>query len=236
MAVKGFQGTSMLDFPRRVASLVFYGGCNLRCPYCHNPGLVEDPNQYPDISTEDVLQQLQQRRGFIDGVVISGGEPTLDPHLAEMLCQIKQLQLQVKLDTNGLRPQVLESLLQEKLLDFVGLDVKTALQRYGELCGELRGDDGVDGAALQRSIALLRDADIEVEFRTTCAPGLVEEDDIHAMGEMLCGGRLWVLQQFVAAPAMDEKMRSSEPHAAQKLHDFADIARQYVDTVQLRGL
>jgi len=221
----------MLDFPQRVASLVFYGGCNLRCPYCHNPTLVENPNQYPDIPTEDILVMLEQRRGFIDGVVISGGEPTLDPHLDELLRQIKQQKLQIKLDTNGLRPQVLESLLAQQLVDFVGLDLKTALPRYGELY-----HDDVDSSLLRESVVILKQAQVEVEFRTTCVPGLVEEGDIRAIGELLCGEPLWVLQQFVAQPAMDEEMRQLTPHSPEVLRSFVAIAEEYVERAMIRGI
>ena len=231
MAIKGFQGTSLLDFPRRVASLIFYGGCNLRCPYCHNPALVEDPQQYPDIPEADVLALLKQRQGFIDGVVISGGEPTLVPDLGEFIAQIKQLDLLVKLDTNGLQPRVVEDLLAQNLLDFVAMDIKTAVPRYAEL-----SPHHVDVDALQSCVVLLKQAEIEVEFRTTCVPGLVEEADIHAMGELLRDEPLWVLQQFFPEPAMDEKMRQCLPHTPQVVRKFAIIAANYVKEVQIRGL
>lgn len=231
MPIKGFQGTSLLDFPGRVASLIFYGGCNLCCPYCHNASLVETPDQYPDLSTRDVLGQLKTRQGFIDGVVISGGEPTLDADLPEFLEQIKQMGLQVKLDTNGLRPQVLAQLLARELVDFVGLDIKTALPRYGEL-----HTVAIDGALVQQSIDLLIQATIEVEFRTTCAPGLVEEADIRSIGETLVGQPSWILQQFVPLHAMAEEMRRCRPHSEAGLDRFAEIAGEYVDHVVIRGV
>ena len=231
MAIKGFQGTSLLDFPGRVASLIFYGGCNLSCPYCHNPALVQNPQHYPDIPVSDLLSMLEQRRGFIDGVVISGGEPTLDTGLIAFLRQIKQLELQIKLDTNGLRPAVLESLLDQQLLDYVGIDIKTALPRYAEL-----HHSSVDVDAVQRSVTLLKQTNVEVEFRTTCVPGLVEEDDIHAIGVLLQGEPLWVLQQFVAETAMSPTMQQCSPHSATILHSFAVAAEGYVKKVFIRGI
>ncbi|MDY0189858.1 MAG: anaerobic ribonucleoside-triphosphate reductase activating protein [Desulfuromonas sp.] len=231
MAIKGFQGTSLLDFPQRVASLVFYGGCNLRCPYCHNPELVQQPDNYPDIPLTDIVAMLEQRCGFIDGVVVSGGEPTLNSDLPELLRQIKSLQLQVKLDTNGLRPQVLAALLEQELLDFVGLDVKTAPNRYGQL-----HNVAVDAEAILQSVEILKNAAVEVEFRTTCVPHIVTLDDIHAIGEILRGAPQWVLQQFVAAPAMDEELRQCEPYSTQQLQEFATVGQQYVAQVILRGL
>lgn len=231
MGIKGFQGTSLLDFPQRVASLIFYGGCNLRCPYCHNAELVQQPDSYPDIPIPDVVEMLEQRRGFIDGVVISGGEPTLDASLPELLRQIKQLQLQIKLDTNGLRPQVLESLLEQDLLDCVGLDVKTSPARYAQL-----HHTAVDTQALLQSVTILKKAALEVEYRTTCVPDLVAEDDVVAIGEILRGAPCWVLQQFVAAPAMDATLRQSEPYTAEELNRFVAIARHYVPHATLRGV
>ena len=124
MGIKGFQGTSLLDFPGRIASLVFFGGCNLRCPYCHNPALVLEPESYPDLPLDEVLAELADRRGFIDGVVVTGGEPTLAADLLPLLQGIRDLGLQIKLDTNGLAPKVLEILLQRQLLDSIACDLK----------------------------------------------------------------------------------------------------------------
>ncbi|MBE0599004.1 MAG: anaerobic ribonucleoside-triphosphate reductase activating protein, partial [Desulfuromonadales bacterium] len=186
MGIKGFQGTSLLDFPGRIASLVFFGGCNLTCPFCHNPTLVLDPDQHPDIPAAALLEELRERRSFIDGVVVTGGEPTIDPGLLPFLREVKGLGLLVKLDTNGLAPQVLEKALAEKLVDHIALDLKTAPQRYGEL-----HPGPIDPSALRRSIDLVLAAGVEYELRTTCVPGLVEESDIRALGELARGARKW---------------------------------------------
>lgn len=231
MGIKGFQGTSLLDFSGRVASLIFFGGCNLTCPYCHNSGLVLAPEQYPDYPEETVLAQLRERCRFIDGVVISGGEPTLDPGLLSFLREVKALGLAVKLDTNGLRPTVLESALAEGLVDFVALDLKTAPARYGELHG---GPVAIDG--LQRSVQLLLAGAVAYELRTTCVPGLVEAADIRALGELVRGGKRWVLQQFVPGHSLAEELRESEPHPAETVRAFAEVAGGYVDEVAVRGL
>lgn len=231
MGIKGFQGTSLLDFPGKIASLVFFGGCNLTCPYCHNPGLVLDPEQYPDYPEEAVLAQLQERRRFIDGVVVSGGEPTLDPGLLPFLRQVKSLGLAAKLDTNGLRPAVLESALAAGLVDYVALDLKTAPARYGELHG-----GPVDNAGLQRSVQLLLAGAVDYELRTTCVPGLVEAADIRAMGELVRGARRWVLQQFVPGHSLAEELREVEPHPSETIRAFAEMAAGYVEAVAVRGL
>ncbi len=231
MPIKGFQGTSLLDFPGRIASLVFFGGCNLTCPFCHNPSLVLDPDQHPDIATAALLDQLRERRSFIDGVVVTGGEPTLDAQLLPFLREVKALGLQIKLDTNGLAPAVLEKALAENLLDAVALDLKTAPHRYGELH---RGP--VDPAALGRSVRLLLDGGVDYELRTTCVPGLVEAADIRALGELVRGGRKWMLQQFHPGHALDDELREIEPHPEETIRAFADLAGGYVGEVGVRGI
>jgi len=232
MGIKGFQGTSLLDFPGKIASLVFFGGCNLTCPYCHNPGLVLDPEQYPEYPVEAVLVQLAERRPFIDGVVVSGGEPTLSPGFLPFLRQVKGLGLAVKLDTNGLAPPaVLELALAEGLIDYVALDLKTAPARYGELH---RGPVPLGG--LEQCVGLLLEGMVDYELRTTCVPGLVEAADINALGEMVRGGRRWVLQQFVPGHALAEELREIDPHPAETIRDFAGMAGGFVEEVSVRGL
>ena len=231
MAIKGFQGTSLLDYPGKIASLLFLGGCNLTCPFCHNPGLVLEPDQYPDYPMEFILGELEQRRKFIDGVVVSGGEPTINPELGELLREIKKLGLKVKLDTNGLLPCCLEGLVSRDLVDFVAMDLKTAPQRYGELHNQPVKIDN-----LLESIRILVEGKIEYEFRTTCVPNLVETEDILAIGEALKGAGLWVLQQFVASHALEEKYQDLEPHSYSKLKEFVGIGQRYANSVSLRGI
>ena len=231
MAIKGFQGTSLLDFPGKISSLVFWGGCNLTCPFCHNPGLVLDPDQYPDYPLEQILGELEQRRNFIDGVVVSGGEPTLDPELGSTLKEFKKLGLEVKLDTNGLLPDTLETLVADGLVDYVSLDLKTAPHRYGELHNQ-----PVNIEDLLCSIRFLLEGKVEYEFRTTCVPGLVETEDILSIGEAIRGARLWVLQQFVAPHSLEEEYREMEAHSVEKLREFLRMAEDFADQVMLRGV
>jgi len=231
MAIKGFQGTSLLDYPGRIASLVFFAGCNLTCPFCHNPSLILAPETLDDYPLEAILEDLQQRRAFIDGVVLSGGEPTLAPELLSFAEQLKELKLLIKLDTNGLAPKVIETMLQRGLVDFVALDLKTAPQRYGELH---RGP--VILGNLQQTVRLLVESDIDYEFRTTCVPGLVEETDVAEIGKLIAGSSSWVLQQFIAEHALDAGCSNLVPHPPETLESFKAIAETYVDSVQLRGL
>jgi len=229
--IKGYQGTSLLDFPGKIASLVFFSGCNLSCPFCHNPDLLFDAEQLPDIPLDELVEDLRTRRNFIDGVVVTGGEPTLAPELEPLLRQVKDLGLLVKIDTNGLAPQVLEKLICHGLVDFVALDLKTAPERYGELHNRPIGL-----ADLERSIALLKSAEVASELRTTCVPGFITEQDIHRIGKRVKGAGLWVLQQFAPGHALSEASRELLPYPAAKIRQLGEIAAKYVETVTFRGL
>jgi len=231
MHIKGFQGTSLLDFPGRIAALVFTGGCNLTCPFCHNPGLVLEPQQYPDYPLDELLEEIAGRRGFIDGVVISGGEPTIDPGLLPFLRELRRLQLLTKLDTNGLCPEVLDAALAEGLLDAVALDLKTDPSRYPQLH---HGPVAVNN--LLRSLTLLRSARITLEVRTTCVPGWIDAEDLHAIGRAIRGVPTWALQQFHGRHALDPALHDRPPYPRETLESFRQIAAEYVDTVQLRGI
>jgi len=185
--------TSLLDYPDRVAAVLFTVGCNFRCPFCHNPELVLPGRvrDLPLLSQEEVLRVLAERKGFLDGLVLTGGEPTLQPDLREFVAEVKRLGLLVKLDTNGSRPDVLEDLLAAGLVDYLAMDVKAPLSRYSELAGV-----PVDRSAIGRSIRLVRERAPDYEFRTTVAPTLTWED-LQAIARGIAGARRYVLQPFV---------------------------------------
>lgn len=192
MRVGAFSPLSLSDDPGRVSALVFVVGCNLRCPYCHNQELVlpELAAQSPTVAAEAVLAKLRERNGFLDGVVVSGGEPTLQPDLGSFLASVREAGLRVKLDTNGSRPEVLAALLGRGLVDYVAMDVKAPPARYAEFVGV-----PVDLGALEESMRTIRDHGVDYEFRTTVAPGL-GEDDLVAIAEWIRGARRYVLQPF----------------------------------------
>jgi pyruvate formate lyase activating enzyme len=231
MGVKGFQGTSLLDYPGHIASLVFFGDCNLSCPFCHNPALVQGSGELQDYPLPALLEQLERRRSFIDGVVVSGGEPTLSRQLLPFLRSLKGLGLLVKLDSNGLKPAVLKKVIWEGLADRIALDLKTAPARYVEL-----HDGPVEAGALLESIALLQEGGVEVEYRTTCVPGLVGPEELLQLGALIQGAPNWVLQQFVPRYCMDPAWREVSPYTDEQLEALAEVARQYVPQVTLRGL
>ncbi len=205
MHLGGLLRTSFSDFPGRVAAVVFTRGCNFRCPYCHNPELVHVRGDDP-VGEGELFDLLRRRRGKLDGVVFTGGEPTLQADLVDVLAQVKALGFETKLDTNGSRPDVLEALLREELVDLVAMDVKAPLSRYPEVAGV-----PVDTGAIERSIRLLIDSGIEHEFRTTVVEPLIALPDLLDIGEQIRGSGRYVLQPFVAGQTLAPGFEGTAP-------------------------
>ncbi len=196
MDVGAFVPLSLSDHEGHVAAVVFVRGCNFRCPFCHNPDLVlpEREVEGPRLLVADVVERLRDRRGFLDSVAVSGGEPTLQPGLADFLAEVRSLGLRVKLDTNGSRPEVLAELLERRLVDYVAMDLKAPPSRYAEFAG-----GAVDLSAIEASILALRDDAPDAEFRTTVAPGLAAED-LLAIAQWIRGAKRYILQPFRVPP------------------------------------
>lgn len=233
MRICGFQGVSAIDFPGRIASVIFLGGCNFRCPFCHNPELVLQPESRPGLEMDDVLRAIAQRRRLVDGVVVTGGEPLINTNaLLAMLERFHKLGMAVKLDTNGYEVDTLREVLETDLVDYVAMDVKTSPQRYEEAAGRT-----LDVGRILDSISALNESGIAHEFRTTCVPGLVELDDVRTIASL--GGREahYVLQQYrTSAAVLDPAYAQLTPHSLDTISSFADIARPLVRSVTLRGL
>ncbi|AHF89377.1 pyruvate formate lyase-activating protein [Opitutaceae bacterium TAV5] len=192
MRIGGYVPCSLSDFPGRIAAVVFTQGCNWRCPWCHNTALVYPEQFTPPIPEADIFARLATRRGKLDGVVISGGEPTLHPDLPDFIRRIRALGFQVKLDTNGSRPGVIRSLIAEGLLDFVATDIKAPWPRYAEAAG--LPAPAFDTDALRETLALLRETGIEHQLRTTRWPGLGEADE--PLIEAIAAGSPHVWQEY----------------------------------------
>ncbi len=195
MEIAAFVPLSLSDHEGRVSAVVFVSGCNFRCPFCHNPDLVLPGREARSSLREgDVLARLRERSGFLDSVVVSGGEPTLQADLAEFLAEVRALGLAVKLDTNGSRPGVLAALVARRLVDSIAMDLKAPPERYAEFCGV-----PVAVGDIEASIRCLREEAPDYEFRTTVAPGLAERD-LEAIASWIAGARKYVLQPFRVPP------------------------------------
>lgn len=230
MEIYGFQKTTLLDFPGHVAATVFVGGCNFRCPFCHNGLLVLDPGNLPLIGEDEVLAHLKKRRGILEGVCITGGEPTLQKDLISFVKKLKAMDYLVKLDTNGYRPKVLEELLTEGLLDYVAMDVKASMERYDIAAGV----SNLDGEKILESIRLLKNCNISYEFRTTVVKGLHGIGEFEEIARLLSGCHAYYLQGFRESDNMVGE--GYEAFSAQEMKEIANIAGKYIDKVELRGI
>jgi len=228
--VAGYHPTTLIDWPGRLAAVVFLPRCNLRCPFCHAGPLLGTPEE--TIPLESVLEHIASRQGWVDGVVICGGEPTVWPGLGRLCETFRRQGLAVKVDTNGTRPDHLEELLRTGLVDAVAMDLKAPLdERYQEACGS----ESVDLEAVSRSIALLMASRVDYEFRTTVCPAFHEEEDIRAMGERIRGARRWVLQRFEPTYALDPALRDVQPYGLPEMQALAAVGRRYVQCCTVRG-
>jgi len=203
--IAGIEKNSFVDYPGRLAAVFFTPGCNWRCFYCHNRSLLGPQSGRTWLDAEAALAWLDERRGWLDAVVITGGEPTLQPDLAEFVRTVRAKGFLVKLDTNGTRPDVLRTLLDEGLLDYVAMDVKAPIEKYETFCGV-----PVDHRAVNESIDLLMASEIQYEFRTTVAPQLTE-DDLRAIAARIRGARCYVLQQFRRPEGVEDDPRLDVP-------------------------
>jgi len=228
--IAGYHPTTLIDWPGRLAAVVFLPKCNLRCRFCHAGPLLGSPPE--TIPLEAVLEHLASREGWVDGVVICGGEPTTWPTLPDLCRKFRGAGLAVKLDTNGTHPDRIEDLLARRLIDAVAMDLKAPLDaRYQEVCGP----EEVDLAAVGRSIDLLMAGRVEYEFRTTVCPAFHGEAEIRAMGERIAGARRWVLQRFEPDHALDAALRQVRPYDLPTMEALAAIGRQYVARCAVRG-
>lgn len=221
----------MVDWDGKLAMVLFFDRCNFSCPFCHNWGLMTRPDDYPAVDFEDVLQKLKIRKDWIDGVVLTGGEPLIDPkELRTVIDQIRKLGFKVKLDTNGSASDLLEQLLKDKLVDYVAMDVKASLdERYEKAVGVR-----IDPEKIRASVRILLSGDVEYEFRTTLVPEIIDEEALRNIGEEIRGAKKWFLQVFVSENAPPGEFRD-KIYTPGEIDRMLAIAREYVPNAQLRG-
>ena len=230
MRISGLQKLAMVDFPGKLAATVFTGGCNLRCPFCHNAPLVNRVAETPELSEEDVLAFLKSRKGLLDGVVLSGGEPLLQHDAADFLKKVRELGFAVKLDTNGCFPQVLADILQQELVDYVAMDIKNCREKYAQTVGI----PGFDITPVEESVRLLQNSGINFEFRTTVVKIFHTAADIQAIGKWCQGAPHYFLQQFVdSGDLVGVGCEALDPL---EVKAFADLMRPFFDEVGVRGI
>ena len=246
MKIHGLQKMTLLDFPGRVACTVFLGGCDFRCPFCHNFELV-DGTAPPLMDDAELLAFLEKRRGLLDGVAFTGGEPCLHRDLPELMRKIRALGFGVKLDTNGFHPDLLGQILDEGLADYVAMDVKNSPAKYAGTCGLLELDlaparesirlimaHGAGYPAVAEAAGNAAAPSFDYEFRTTVVKEFHEAADFEEIGQMIAGANHYFLQSFTDRDTVP--YAGLHAHEAEDLRAFAEIARKYVSDVQVRGV
>jgi pyruvate formate lyase activating enzyme len=229
MRIGGLQKVSLLDFPGKIAATVFLSGCNMRCPFCHNAPLVlPGGNTDPGMTEQELLDFLQTRRGKLDGVCVTGGEPTLHKDLPLLLQKIKDMGFQIKLDTNGTNPEMLSALLDREILDYVAMDIKNSPEKYSITCG------GDHLETVKKSAAILMNSKVEYEFRTTVVQQLHTPEDLEKIGQWLTGAKRYYIQQFVDSGHLIGQGLSALSPAEMEI--LRQAALTYIPTTALRGV
>ena len=236
MDIKGFVDVSFVDWDSKIAAVIFLPNCNFRCPFCHNGNLVSNPEKSETIPFEQVENQLKRHRGWIDGVCITGGEPTLHADLPELCSKIKKMGFQVKLDTNGTNPTLLKQLLKKGLIDYVAMDIKAplTLQKYSKACG-------VDAERLlenvKESIETLMESSIDYEFRTTVVPTIHDVEDIKQICRSLVGCKKYVLQNFdvsLGKETLNQEFMKLKPFTEEEMENVLAVTQKLISHTKLR--
>lgn len=245
MEFRGILKVTLLDYPGKIAAIVFVGGCNFRCGYCYSPNLVLRPQELEPIPEEKVLEYLRtEGKNWLDGLVVSGGEPTLQPELPSFLEKVKALGYSVKLDTNGSNPGMLAKLLEKRLVDYVALDVKAPLEKeaYERVIGipdsaPYRGAE-VNGVVerIKRSVEIIQKSGVDYEFRTTVIPGLLDKDSIDRIAEQIKGARRYFIQQFRLSEHVDPRYSSMVPYPPSYLLKIKKHIAPCFQSCEARGI
>jgi len=223
MIIGGFQKFSLLDYPDKISAIIFTQGCNFRCSYCHNKQLLEENPSASAINPQEIWDFLNKRWKQIDAVVITGGEPTIQPDLIEFMQKIKNSGFLIKLDTNGSNPRVLKEVIRLKLADYIALDIKAPLEKYHEIT-----NSRVDTKKIQESIDLIKNSDIEYEFRTTVLKTQLSKDDILQIKDLANGARLWFLQKYIPSENLSNNSQNELNYSNDEFENFRKIIKNSV--------
>jgi pyruvate formate lyase activating enzyme len=231
MEIKGIQKTSLVDYPGRLSAVVFFGGCNFLCGFCHNKHLVRDSSKLESIPASVILQLLKERSSLMDAVVITGGEPTLSKEIDSFLKKIKEISLLIKIDTNGSNPKTIKKLLDNSLIDYVAIDIKTSPEKY-----KLASGVNINFDTIKETIEIVRESGIEYELRTTCVPAFVTLDDFKKIKEAIGWVKKYYLQQFVNKSTLDPALQECKPYPYPLLYEIKEFVKSFADVCEIRGM
>jgi pyruvate formate lyase activating enzyme len=229
MEIGGFQKTTLIDYPGKVACTVFTSGCNLRCPWCYSKELVlpEEVEKHPKILEKEIVSFLEGRKGLLQGVVICGGEPTTQKDLARFISEIKKMGFSVKLDTNGSNPKILKELIDKKLIDYVAMDVKVPKEKYQEVLG-------ISGDIIEESIKILENSGLDFEFRTTIVPTIHEKEDIISIAKWIGGGEKYFIQNFKPQKTIDPAFEKIKGFSKEEMEEIKESIESNFKIVEIR--
>lgn len=229
--IKGWQKNSLIDYSPYTASVIFLGGCSFRCDYCHNPDLVLNFDKIPDIDANEIIDYLKSKKQWIDGVCITGGEPTIHKDLPLFISELKKIGMKVKLDTNGTNPSMIKELIDKKLIDYIAMDIKTILEDYEKVAAV-----HVDKEKIKESVSIIKNSSIDYEFRTTAIPGIVGKKEIFLIGRWLEGAERFCIQQFRAdMPLINKELQKLKPYSKEELNKMAEAVKPFLKKVEVRG-
>ncbi len=234
MIIGGLQKTSLIDWPENICSVVFIAGCNLRCPFCHNPELVlpEEIEKIDAISENELLTALVERKRFIDGVCVTGGEPLMSPDIVKLLHKIKDKGFVIKLDTNGTVPSLLKKIIDDGLVDYIAMDIKGPKEKYHMITGTK-----VNVKLIEESVKIIQESGVPYEFRTTVVKGMIEPSDIVAIGDWLSGSSAYYLQHFISSLEMlDEKYKGLKTYTPDEMHAMIKSVENKFKKSGVRGV
>jgi pyruvate formate lyase activating enzyme len=231
MTIGGLQKTTLIDFPGRIAATIFLCGCNFSCPWCYSSELVlpEKIKNQPKISQKEFFEFLRSRKGLLEALVICGGEPTINKDLPEFIKKIKNSGFLVKLDTNGSNPQMIKKLIDNKLIDYVAMDIKGPKEKYNEFAGAK-----INIQKIQKSIDILKEGKVDYEFRSTIVPSLHTKEDVIKMASWISGAKKYCLQNFRSEKTIEQKFEKIKPYSQEFLLEIQKAVSSFFETCQVR--
>jgi pyruvate formate lyase activating enzyme len=236
MKFKGFNKTSLIEYPNRIVSVVFTGGCNFRCPFCHNKDLVLNQDRIESIDGELILNHMKNKRMWIDGIAITGGEPTLQNELPDFIKKVKEENFLVELETNGTNPDMVEQLIKDKLVDYLAMDVKAPLNedKYFEVIGEI-GNKKEILENIKKTIRIIQESGVDYEFRTTFVPGLLNKRDIYTIAKQLKGSKRYVIQKFLPKTTVNPEYEKKEEPKPSFFEEFKKNLKDYFGEIIIKA-
>jgi len=234
MQIGGLQKTSTIDYLGQLTAILFTQGCNLSCPYCHNPELIAFNENNPEFDKQKFFSFLQKRKGILDAVTITGGEPTMQKDLISFIREIKKMDYLVKLDTNGLKPMILMDLIKKDLVDYIAMDIKLPIEDYEEMKTKQTLEDTIDNLKLSIN-AIIKYSKCDYEFRTTVVPGLHNENNFKKIVKEISGAKNYYIQNFRPNSTLNKSFEEKRRFTDNELETFKEIAEKYVDVVKIRN-